>query len=341
MKTTTVRETERTTRTRVTKLEVEDARHPDGKGKTQNVKAAQPKDKAKGKKTSKSLEQFYYNMLLWMLANLKVDFELVTPEMAAAYLATTVRNRKSVQAVVDQFAESITLRLWGVNPQPAIIDSNDCLMDSGHRMAAIVKSGIAIPMLVVRGVPPESFDVLDDGPRRTLKQVMAMDGVTMYETIASIVRTVIVYERAQYTTIQFASGVNNRDGLAFYYSHKKTMAQAAAWGAKVKAGEHGTAAGGGFVAYVLLAISPEKAAQFLDGIATGANLPVNSPILKYRNKYAVLRAQGSVHRNTQVDMMFEAWNEWNDHKTERVRMVIPYGLDLASPTITSDPLAKF
>lgn len=342
MKTATVRETERTTR--VTEIEFGEAQPPKSKGLGKSVP---PKGKARAKETApasgivKYLTQYYCKMYRWMRKRLTFTLEFVTPEMAEKYLATTRKNRKSVQAVIQQFVKSILAKGWGINPQPVIFDSDGCLIDGGHRLAAIVKSGIAVPMLIVRGVPPESFDVIDDGPRRSLKQVMAMDGVPMYETIASIVRTVIVYERAQYTTIQFASGVNNREGLEFYYANEERVAIAAAWGAKVKAGGHGTAAGGGFVAYVLLAISPAKAAEFLDGIATGANLPVNSPILKYRNKYAVLRAQGSVHRNTQVDMIFEAWNEWNDHKTERVRMVIPYGLDLASPTVTCDPLAKF
>ena len=289
----------------------------------------------------KYLWRYYRQMYQWMCTHLAVTIEFVTPEMAEKYIATTRRNRKSVEAVIKQFEKSILSKAWGVNPQTASFDSDGCLIDGLHRMWAIARSRVAIPMVIVRGVPSKSFDVIDDGPRRSLKQVMAMDGVPMVLTMASIVRTVIIYIRAKYTTIQFASGVNNREGLEFYYANEERVTIAAAWGTKVKAGEHGTAAGGGFVAFVLLAINPERAEQFLEGIATGANLPANSPILKYRNKYAVLRAQGSVHRNTQVDMMFEAWNEWNGHKTERVRMVIPYGLSLASPTVTSDPLAQF
>lgn len=304
------------------------------KGKVETKAVAD--DKAKQK-----TQAFYVRMYKCMLAVLNVPVELVTPEMAAKYLATTVKNRKPVKSAVNQYAVSILGCLWGFNPQPIIFSDKGNLMDGRHRMLAIIASGIAIPLVVIRGVPASSFDVVDGGTSRSLKQVMKMENIPMADAVASIVRTVIVYESMNYTKLSHAGGVCNREALLFYHNHTDEVIRAAEWGVKIKEGKHGTLGAGGFLAYILFAIAPKKAAEFLEGIATGANLPTGSPILRYRNKYAALRAQATVHRNTQVDMMFEAWNEWNGHEVKRMKMAIPYGLDITAKSVAGDPRAKF
>jgi hypothetical protein len=87
----------------------------------------------------------------------------ITPEIARQLLSTSPGNRKIRQWHVDILAGSMVRGQWKVTSQGIGIDRNGKLRDAHHRLMAVIKSGITIRSVVVMGLLPESYEVIDTG----------------------------------------------------------------------------------------------------------------------------------------------------------------------------------
>lgn len=76
----------------------------------------------------------------------------ITPEIAARLLQKNPHNRKITSGGVKKWAESMMAQRWKV-AQPILIDRNGNLLDGQHRLTAVIKTGMTIKMLVIRGWP--------------------------------------------------------------------------------------------------------------------------------------------------------------------------------------------
>lgn len=89
------------------------------------------------------------------------NVELVTPEMAAGWLARQNLNRKPTPRRVNAYARAMVRGDWLLTNQGIGLDVAGRLLDGGHRCEGVVKSGSPALMLVVRGLPPETQSVVD------------------------------------------------------------------------------------------------------------------------------------------------------------------------------------
>ena len=85
---------------------------------------------------------------------LSVEVEEITPNQAAKYLEHNAMHRKIQQKKVDEYAKKLKNEKWELNGKALIFDSNGRLLNGQHRLAAVVKSGVELVTLVVRGVDP-------------------------------------------------------------------------------------------------------------------------------------------------------------------------------------------
>ena len=82
---------------------------------------------------------------------------MVTPALAAAWLATTTPLRPPWQPVSEAIAANITAGRWRSGEGcPLMLTERGLNGDHRHRLAAIVAAGIAVPMRV------EGLHVLDE-----------------------------------------------------------------------------------------------------------------------------------------------------------------------------------
>lgn len=100
----------------------------------------------------------------------------ITPETARQLLSTSPGNRKIRQWHVDILAGSMTRGQWKVTSQGIGIDRNGNLRDAHHRLMAVVKSGITIRSVVVMGLLPESYEVIDTGIKRNMADLLKENG---------------------------------------------------------------------------------------------------------------------------------------------------------------------
>lgn len=91
---------------------------------------------------------------------MKLSIELITPKLADEYLARNTNNyRKINHANVKKYAEDMKEGKWEENAEPISFSPSGVLLNGQHRLAAIVKSGVSVNMVVARDVDAHIFDI--------------------------------------------------------------------------------------------------------------------------------------------------------------------------------------
>ena len=114
--------------------------------------------------------------------------------MAVKFLAKSAAQRRIRRAQVDKLATAIREGRWRLNGQPIIFDEEGFLLDGQHRLSAIVASGESVPVLIVEGVAASSFDTIDTGIHRGLRDVLDIEGVEYAHEVASGVPVAMALE---------------------------------------------------------------------------------------------------------------------------------------------------
>jgi len=104
-----------------------------------------------------------------------VACELITPEKARELLKGNYGNRPLRRTLVERLAQEMMTGNWQISHQGIAIAPDGRLLDGQHRLAAIVRSGVTVPMMVARNVPHEAFKVIDRGAKRSLVDVTRQD----------------------------------------------------------------------------------------------------------------------------------------------------------------------
>lgn len=108
------------------------------------------------------------------------DFEtklvLITPLVAKQMLAQNTNNRTLTISRVNEFCDLITTGRFQCTHQGIAIDSDGVVIDGQHRLAAIIKTGISVYILVSYGMKPESRLAVDTGKPRTALAISKLIG---------------------------------------------------------------------------------------------------------------------------------------------------------------------
>lgn len=98
--------------------------------------------------------------------NNQSEWLLVTPQVAQELLKSQIKNRPLNHFTVKKYANDMANGNWKQCGDTICVDKNGCLTDGQHRLHAIIESGIAVRMLLVKGVEHSIYK--DTGCRRTL-----------------------------------------------------------------------------------------------------------------------------------------------------------------------------
>ncbi len=200
----------------------------------------------------------------------------VTPSLAKRLLERNVRNRKISEKVVQKYVEEIRAGEWGLTPAGVGFDSDGVLVDGQHRLAAIVRSGLAAPLLVVVGLPRACQEKVDRQRRRTLFDALFLAGHAYSRQEVEIATCLTRMKQRS------DSGVVPSDSLV-----KKTLLthiehiRAVLEGSDKK--KKGLSQASFLAAAVLYhVIDPMKCAEFLEGVRTGEMLTNDHPAMRLR-----------------------------------------------------------
>lgn len=155
---------------------------------------------------------------------MKIEKVLVTPEIAAKWLANNTQNRNVNQSRVNRYTRDMIDNKWRTDTGEIIKISKDgVILDGQHRLIAVVNSKESIYFHVGFNMDNDLFQVLDTGKSRSGVDVLKISGVKNTSAVSSLINS---YN--QYINTNSRKGSNgeltNLSGhelLEFYYDRKE------------------------------------------------------------------------------------------------------------------------
>ena len=247
---------------------------------------------------------------------MKVTIEKIGPDEAAALLTTNTGNRKLRKDRVDNYAKVMEAGRWMLTGEAVKVDVTGRLLDGQHRLAAVVKSGATVQLLVCRGLEEETFKVLDSGMTRTIGDAFGTMGKVNGNVIGATVSLVIAYEQGNVTSSRKRHGINRASVLDRYmldpegFDHVAVMSEHH-WRRKFPQIISS-------VAGALCFLQPE-AEEFMERVVVGNNLDIGDPRLALRNYLINSTLLG---RRSQISLFAAHIYSWNAYAEGREQKLV-------------------
>lgn len=223
---------------------------------------------------------------------MQINLEMVGPERASELLARNTKNRKLNERTVRILVDQLQKGLWKETHQGIAIAESGELLDGQHRLTAVVRAGVTIPLWVATGMPDSCADVLDTGRKRNPADAFSIHGIVdpslcsagarVYDNYRRIPNKgwsgTVAYELSSAELFHiyeddigdaralFARQVHNRA-----YANWKYLTPSVTFALTLLLQDAGH--------------SNHAIIDFFDRLSSGSNLSAGSPILAYR-KYA-------------------------------------------------------
>jgi hypothetical protein len=264
----------------------------------------------------------------------------VTPELATTWLTRNSNNRPLSKNTVQQLAAQIQRGEWQLTHQGIAFDEDDVLIDGQHRLAAIAKAGIAVPLTVTHGVPRTAFTVMDTGRKRTGRDALALAGEANATHLAAALRGLHLYLHSPNCSWSGGSSVTSNDQLLTLLEKHPGIRDALHHGVALNRGCRITVTAATIGWYVTSRERPDvDQSAWQDGVVTGAWLEPGDPRLTLRNTMLSLAA-GKTHRrrdDSREHLLYylKSWNAWLEGRSMKLLRRSP---NETMPRISSQPV---
>lgn len=272
------------------------------------------------------MEEIRVGDLLFERVNTEVEaaFVWMTPELAAELLDRNRTNRGLSDGRVRLFAESILRREWELNGESVKITIHPDLIDGQHRLAAIVRAGIRVPVLLVWNLPFEVQETVDFTRARSLKDALRMRQIQNATNVAAAINALHAYRSGHFA---FGGGrLSVKMGIRIW-EEEPSIEESVKVGDRVKAG--GLHVPGSILSamhYVLSELDADDAEFFFERLRTGTHLDENSPIYKLRKRYeAEATAKRRMPKQEVCALLIKAWNLFRRGETVQLLIYRPGG----------------
>lgn len=113
---------------------------------------------------------------------IEITIEEINPELAKKYLELNRRNRHITKHHAALLTSEMLDDRWVFNGDPIRFDEDGNLIDSQHRLQALIDSGKTYKFVVIRGLPREAFDTIDIGRRRATADLRKFPALEVLNT---------------------------------------------------------------------------------------------------------------------------------------------------------------
>jgi len=255
--------------------------------------------------------------------------QVITPSIAEQWLGKNKTNRNVRERLVAAYARDMQAGRWRLSGESIKFALDGRLIDGQHRLQAVVRSGVPVTMLVVRGLDEDVMDVLDSGASRTAGDALRLRGESDYSLLASAARLCLQYESGKLSSNN--EKVTHSEILQFVESNKDLVAAVRAAGTY----RHPIDVPPSVVAlavWQLNRIDAEDCARFFNRLAEKTNLSKGDPILALLNRLSEVRRNNrNLDRPGYLSLIFRAWNYWRSHKTVQSLPISTQGEDVNVP----------
>ncbi len=261
--------------------------------------------------------------------NVSTSVEYITPAFASMILEKNKNNRPLPKTHVKFLKHAIERGEWVFNGEPIIIDSDGNLLDGQCRLTAVAQSGVSIQSLVVKGIPREVFDTIDQGKSRSAADILAISGEKNTALLGGILRSIylINYLSSDKTGNPLVTP-KEIESVLEKYPNARQWCDRFVGNKKLKA----------FCTSKQLAVFAvaesmhgNKAVEFFDKFSSGANLRENDPAFLLREK--LIEARGGGYVLTQEAHLTITIKAWNAYITGRQMGILRFGKRESFPAI--------
>lgn len=244
-----------------------------------------------------------------MIKKPSTEWVHVTPKMAEEWLKSNIDNRPADERMVQKYAGEMSEGRWKVTGDPIRFDMTGRVIDGQHRLMAIILSQKPQMMLVVRGLPPDSFKVIDTGKVRNVQTILAMAGhkntvwlksVATWVYAYSVGRHGAIFNPPQLTAEMVEEVIAKHSGMLRFVSRSSNSGFRSPLASAC--------------AYLFSLIDEAEAERWLEDMTTGANLEQDDPVLRCR-EVIMNRRVGRNGRAIQVHRFQVMVKSWNARRT--------------------------
>lgn len=99
----------------------------------------------------------------------------MTPKLATSLLKKNTQNRNTNNVKIRKMVRDMKNGDFYLSSIAVGVDVNGVITDGGHRLKAVVKSGVTVPMILAKNLPPKARDVVDTGTPRSFANSLEMN----------------------------------------------------------------------------------------------------------------------------------------------------------------------
>lgn len=151
--------------------------------------------------------------------------EAITVDRARTLLSGQKKNRPLKQSKVKHIAKDIAEGRWAMNGESIVLDTDGDLLDGQHRLAALIYAAeklledetLSIKSIIVSGVPRSLFATFDQGEKRSLADVVAIDDHPYPADLAVAIRLLVI--RLAGKKVSGTGKLSHADSLAVLEDH--------------------------------------------------------------------------------------------------------------------------
>lgn len=239
---------------------------------------------------------------------------IITPRIAREMLDANDKNRPVDKKKVIQYAREIEAGRWAFNGETIIVSETGRLLNGQHRLLGCIQADESFPTLVVFGLPNDVFLTIDTGKKRSVGDVLSMEGIPYAAKIAAAATMLMTLEDGYsqfsggrgYTTTEVTDWVNDHpDLLDSAFSATGNMVIVAP---SICMATH----------YLFARKDRAAADKFMLDLYGGVGLTAGDPVLVLRE--ALIRERAAKARSPRAErvaMIINAWNMRRRGKTAR------------------------
>lgn len=245
---------------------------------------------------------------------------LVTPELAAAWLAADILRRPVIPERVDMFSRDMKADHWALNGETIKIRIDNGVLDGTTRLSACVKADVPFKSWVAQNLPQSAQATVDIGRPRSMSDQFALVGEKNAVVLASVAKRAWQWLHG-YRGTRMPSPTQTE--ITELLASAPVIREAAGYAV----GAHKRFPN---VRVVVLAtaylafceVNDVAAIAFLEQVVNGEGLKRGDPAWAFRDRMIRGEYRGkTLHEAGQLALLIQAWKAWREERTlDRVQL---------------------
>ena len=236
----------------------------------------------------------------------------ITPAMATEWLERNPDNRPITDSKVSQYSHDMKNGKWDMNGETIKIAIDGTLLDGQHRLWAIFKTGVTVPIMVVTNLPRSCFATIDTGRPRSGADAISINDSEQgpnARAMAAVAKLLFNYGRNGKLSTKHARPPTNNDLLDTLRDNEGVLESVLFIKQLYEVKRSCSASGSAVTHYLFSKKDRGQANEFFVTLNTGANLDIGDPIHTLRKRLnEIARLDGKKSADKFIPYLIKTWN---------------------------------